>query len=277
MKHTTVAALYRIRLQQDARKEGLLTVIPDDGPLGLGISVRRVFTVTDVPAGGVRRDNAHRDCAQVVVCLRGAVQIVIDDGNNAVNIRLSGSEEACSFHRDCGTTSLSKDRIRWWPYFATNHIRNRITSVTVQSTDYQGHRHMKAGMEKGEYGLMDQVEGTLWWYAGLHANVLKAIDKYAGRTNELLDAGCGTGGTLQRIAERYPEIRLHGLDVSEYACEATRTKTGASVVQGSVDALPYKDRSFDALIAWTCWATSLTWMPLLQASIVCCAREGMAS
>ena len=108
---------------------------------------------------------------------------------------------------------------------------------------------MKAGMEKGEYGLMDQVEGTLWWYAGLHANVLKAIDKYAGRTNELLDAGCGTGGTLQRIAERYPEIRLHGLDISEYACEATRTKTGASVVQGSVDALPYKDRSFDALIS----------------------------
>lgn len=94
MKHTTVAALYRIRLQQDARKEGLLTVIPDDGPLGLGISVRRVFTVTDVPAGGVRGDHAHRDCTQVVVCLRGAVQIVIDDGNNAVNIRLSGSEEA---------------------------------------------------------------------------------------------------------------------------------------------------------------------------------------
>ena len=94
MKHTTVAALYRIRLQQDARKEGLLTVIPDDGPLGLGISVRRVFTVTDVPAGGVRGDHAHRDCTQVVVCLRGAVQIVIDDGNNAVDIRLSGSEEA---------------------------------------------------------------------------------------------------------------------------------------------------------------------------------------
>ena len=94
MKHTTVAALYRIRLQQDARKEGLLTVIPDDGPLGLGITVRRVFTVTDVPAGGVRGDHAHRDCTQVVVCLRGAVQIVIDDGNNAVDIRLSGSEEA---------------------------------------------------------------------------------------------------------------------------------------------------------------------------------------
>ena len=96
---------------------------------------------------------------------------------------------------------------------------------------------------------MDQLEGTLWWYAGLHANVLQAVAKYAQRSNDLLDAGCGTGGTLQRIGARYPDIRLHGLDISEYACEVARVKTGALVVQGSVDALPYMDGSFDALIS----------------------------
>ena len=108
---------------------------------------------------------------------------------------------------------------------------------------------MKAGMEQGEHGLMDQLEGTLWWYAGLHANVLHAIGKYAQRTDKLLDAGCGTGGMLQRIGARYPDVRSHGLDLSEYACQAARTKTGALIVQGSVDALPYLDKAFDTLVS----------------------------
>ncbi|MBK9762327.1 MAG: class I SAM-dependent methyltransferase [Flavobacteriales bacterium] len=108
---------------------------------------------------------------------------------------------------------------------------------------------MKAGMEQGEHGLMEQLEGTLWWYAGLHANVLHAIGKYAQRTDKLLDAGCGTGGMLQRIGARYPDVRSHGLDLSEYACQAARTKTGALIVQGSVDALPYLDKAFDTLVS----------------------------
>ena len=94
MRHTSIGALRRIRLQQHARADGLLTAIPDDGPLGLGITVRRVFTVTEVPVGGVRGDHAHRDCTQVVVCLRGSVSIVIDDGRDSVKVRLDRSEEA---------------------------------------------------------------------------------------------------------------------------------------------------------------------------------------
>jgi len=108
---------------------------------------------------------------------------------------------------------------------------------------------MKEGMESVEYALMEEVEETMWWYHGLHANILGAIGKYAPSPDDLLDAGCGTGGMLKAVRDRYPSSRLHGLDISEQACIATRAKSGASVVRGSVDALPYADRSFDAVIS----------------------------
>lgn len=108
---------------------------------------------------------------------------------------------------------------------------------------------MKTGMESVEYTLMEEVEETMWWYHGLHANILAALAKYAPGAIDLLDAGCGTGGMLKAIHERFPSARLHGLDISEQACIAARAKSGASVVVGSVDALPHADGSFDALIS----------------------------
>ena len=108
---------------------------------------------------------------------------------------------------------------------------------------------MRTGMDSVEYTLMEDVEETMWWYHGLHANILGALSKYAPGTIDLLDAGCGTGGMLKAIRERYPSSRLHGLDISEQACSAARAKSGASVVVGSVDALPHSDGSFDALIS----------------------------
>jgi SAM-dependent methyltransferase len=108
---------------------------------------------------------------------------------------------------------------------------------------------MKAGMESVEYTLMQEVEETMWWYRGLHANILGALAKYAPGFTDLLDAGCGTGGMLKAIHENYPAAHLYGLDISEQACIAAREKSGADVVLGSVDALPHPDRSFDALIS----------------------------
>ncbi|MBL7951189.1 MAG: class I SAM-dependent methyltransferase [Flavobacteriales bacterium] len=100
-----------------------------------------------------------------------------------------------------------------------------------------------------EYERMAALEETMWWYHGLHTNVVNALQKHAGHLTTLLDAGCGTGGTLKAIARRFPQARLHGLDIAEQACAFTREKTGATVTVGSVDALPYTDASFDALVS----------------------------
>jgi len=96
MNSTTIASLTTVRLQQHEGRDGVLTVIPDDGPFGLGIAIRRVFTITSVPAGGMRGDHAHRDCTQVVICLKGRVSIEVDDARDTITILLESAGEGLS-------------------------------------------------------------------------------------------------------------------------------------------------------------------------------------
>lgn len=92
MNDSTIASLRDLRFWQISGEDGILTVIPDDGSSGLGISMRRVFTISGVPAGGVRGDHAHRYCTQVVVCLNGSVTIKIDDGREHLTTVLNNAE-----------------------------------------------------------------------------------------------------------------------------------------------------------------------------------------
>jgi len=50
---------------------------------------RRVFTVYAVPDESVRGAHAHRECAQFLVCMAGAVSAVADDGRNRQEFRLA--------------------------------------------------------------------------------------------------------------------------------------------------------------------------------------------
>lgn len=104
-------------------------------------------------------------------------------------------------------------------------------------------------MAPEEYQRMAELEGSLWWYHGLHTNIVQALQRYAPQLHDVLDAGCGTGGTLQAIARAFPSATLHGIDIAQQACDFTRDKTGARVALGSVDTLPYADESFDALVS----------------------------
>ncbi|SEL17050.1 Acetyltransferase (isoleucine patch superfamily) [Blastococcus sp. DSM 46786] len=46
----------------------------------LPFTPRRFFTVYDVPSTDVRGAHAHRRCHQVLICVRGSVRAVVDDG-----------------------------------------------------------------------------------------------------------------------------------------------------------------------------------------------------
>lgn len=50
--------------------------------------VRRMFMVFDVPAGEVRGQHAHRRCRQFLVCARGSVTLVLDDGTTRQELLL---------------------------------------------------------------------------------------------------------------------------------------------------------------------------------------------
>jgi SAM-dependent methyltransferase len=105
------------------------------------------------------------------------------------------------------------------------------------------------GMSCAEIETMRAVEDDLWWYRALRHRVVEAI-RPPRASFDLLDAGCGTGGMLTRVRERFPEASLSGIDFSERAVELTRRRNlGATLVQGTVDALPFADASFDVVLS----------------------------
>ena len=82
---------------------------------------------------------------------------------------------------------------------------------------------------------------------------LSHIDLSTGDT--VLDIGCGGGNTLARMAERVTEGQFTGIDYAETSVEASRTFNAAlvdagrmEILHGSVEALPFADAHFDAVV-----------------------------
>jgi len=105
-------------------------------------------------------------------------------------------------------------------------------------------------VEPVEYERMEAAEDRLWWYRALHAQLLDAFGQTALPPGAaVLDAGCGTGGLLKRLGAIAPERTRIGLDHEAVAATRAVRKSGAKVVLGSVDALPFADASFGAIFS----------------------------
>ena len=80
--------LHRLPRIEDMR--GNLTV----GEVGrtLPFAHKRYFIVFDVPSVEVRGEHAHRTCHQFLVCVRGGVSVVVDDGEHREEFRLDSPE-----------------------------------------------------------------------------------------------------------------------------------------------------------------------------------------
>jgi SAM-dependent methyltransferase len=105
-------------------------------------------------------------------------------------------------------------------------------------------------MEAREYELMHSLEDRMWWYRAVHAHVLGLLGRYLpGREAVLLDAGCGTGGLLRRLARARPAWTLFGLDASPDALSRARRSPGMRVIAGDVNRIPFSDGSFDAIVS----------------------------
>lgn len=91
---------------------------------------------------------------------------------------------------------------------------------------------------------MADVEDVMWYRRALHRNVCSAVATVAPAGAAVLDAGCGTGGLLRALRMARRDWRLAGLDASPLACELTRERTGALVLAGSVERMPFGTGTF---------------------------------
>jgi SAM-dependent methyltransferase len=103
-------------------------------------------------------------------------------------------------------------------------------------------------LEQVEYEKLRDAEDRMWWFAAIHGNLLMLCRRFwTGGT--MLDAGCGTGGLLARLARELPEASAIGLDANRTAAVWAAQKSGRPVCAGSVNALPFADRAFDAIVS----------------------------
>jgi SAM-dependent methyltransferase len=105
-------------------------------------------------------------------------------------------------------------------------------------------------MRREEYDRMATLEATMWWFRALHAELLARLEHAAlPPRSRVLDAGCGTGGFLVRLAAARPDLLPEGLELDDHAAAIAREKTGLSIAEGSVAAMPYPSGSFSAIVS----------------------------
>ncbi len=104
-------------------------------------------------------------------------------------------------------------------------------------------------MEQREYERLARVEDRMWWFRGLHARLIATLARRLGAPKLLLDAGCGTGGLMARLAQHLPESGVLGIDLDQGAAQVAKAKSARPVLVGSVDRLPFRDRSLDAILS----------------------------
>jgi ubiquinone/menaquinone biosynthesis C-methylase UbiE len=111
-------------------------------------------------------------------------------------------------------------------------------------------------MEADEYRKLAEVEDAMWYFRALHAHVERELAAVLGASRDaapraVLDAGCGTGGLIRRLAPRHAAWRWTGVDLEPVACVLARERVGAAaeIREASVTALPFGDGTFDAVVS----------------------------
>jgi SAM-dependent methyltransferase len=105
-------------------------------------------------------------------------------------------------------------------------------------------------MDFREYEVMYRAEDRHWWYAGLRDILFRrtGLDQPRSRAWHILDAGCGTGGTLQALRHT-GHLHAQGFDYSADALYFCRQRGLRNVREGSIMAIPFPDSAFDLLIS----------------------------
>jgi SAM-dependent methyltransferase len=111
-------------------------------------------------------------------------------------------------------------------------------------------------LETELFGRFFEVEDRHWWFVGRRRIVLDQLTRaipradacYPGgpdRHRRVLDIGCGTGGVLAHLGEFG---KAYGIDPSPEASRYCHER-GLPIALGSGMDLPYRDQTFEAVLA----------------------------
>jgi SAM-dependent methyltransferase len=97
-------------------------------------------------------------------------------------------------------------------------------------------------MRDSEFRAMVEAEERHWWYRGRRQVLAAELDRLTLPSHPcILDAGCGSGRTLDDLARRGT---VSGADVNPVAVELARSR-GHDVHVAAVEQLPWPDVRFD--------------------------------
>ncbi len=102
-------------------------------------------------------------------------------------------------------------------------------------------------MEDKAYKILYETQDRFWWNLGISRIISRIISRVKpGRENRILDAGCGVGGLFRTLARHGT---LYGVDCSPIALSYARRRSEAKqVVEGSVEHLPFPNKTFDLVV-----------------------------
>jgi len=102
-------------------------------------------------------------------------------------------------------------------------------------------------MRKLAYQEMFENELNHAWYLGTRKLMVRTLRNYLKKNAKTLDAGCGTGGTIVYLKKNGFK-NITGIDTSSYALKLARKRNLNNVKIGSVNKIPFADKTFDAVI-----------------------------
>jgi SAM-dependent methyltransferase len=119
-----------------------------------------------------------------------------------------------------------------------------------------GTRHMHWGYYASPESARDSTEALMEAAEVMTERVCDAAPVRDGM--RVLDVGCGFGGTIASMNERFNDLELVGVNIDERQLERARSivrpreRNKISFIQGSASALPVPDHSFDVVFAVEC-------------------------
>lgn len=102
-------------------------------------------------------------------------------------------------------------------------------------------------MKNNAYDEMYENELTHPWYRATRQMLIEYLFERLKKSASVLDAGCGTGGTIKAL-NKAGYLNVTGIDNNKLAIKYCKKNKISKVSFANINRLPFKDKSFDAVV-----------------------------